>query len=219
MDEPLSNLDAKLRLEMRAEIRRIHKTLGATTIYVTHDQEEALSLADRIVVLNDGDVRQVGTPDDLFARPDHLDVAEFMGFRNRLRAACVPVTASVATSRVAGDAQVTGRSRGLAAGRHGHRRRAAGGPRAHGRRRARRHGRIEQYPRARFFGSASADDGTELIFRAQKTLQPARRRICAPTPTVRWCIRERRMNAPAGIRRRRAAPSLRSGSPRAGSTA
>ena len=62
MDEPLSNLDAKLRLEMRAEIRRIHATLGATTIYVTHDQEEALSLADRIVVLRDGVVRQVGTP-------------------------------------------------------------------------------------------------------------------------------------------------------------
>jgi putative spermidine/putrescine transport system ATP-binding protein len=62
MDEPLSNLDAKLRLEMRAEIRRIHNTLGATTIYVTHDQEEALSLADRIVVMRDGQIRQVGGP-------------------------------------------------------------------------------------------------------------------------------------------------------------
>ena len=60
MDEPLSNLDAKLRLEMRAEIRRIHNELGATTIYVTHDQDEALSLADRIVVLRDGVIRQVG---------------------------------------------------------------------------------------------------------------------------------------------------------------
>jgi putative spermidine/putrescine transport system ATP-binding protein len=84
MDEPLSNLDAKLRLEMRAEIRRIHTSLGATTIYVTHDQEEALSLADRIVVMRAGDVRQVGTPDDLYTRPASLDVAEFMGFRNRL---------------------------------------------------------------------------------------------------------------------------------------
>ena len=82
MDEPLSNLDAKLRLEMRAEIRRIHATLGATTIYVTHDQEEALSLADRIVVLRDGMIRQVGTPPELFDRPAHRDVAEFMGFRN-----------------------------------------------------------------------------------------------------------------------------------------
>ena len=84
MDEPLSNLDAKLRLEMRAEIRRIHASLGATTIYVTHDQEEALSLADRIVVMRAGGVRQIGTPDDLYARPASLDVAEFMGFRNRL---------------------------------------------------------------------------------------------------------------------------------------
>jgi putative spermidine/putrescine transport system ATP-binding protein len=84
MDEPLSNLDAKLRLEMRAEIRRIHALLGSTTIYVTHDQDEALSLADRIVVLRDGMVRQVGTPEELYARPAHADVAEFMGYRNLL---------------------------------------------------------------------------------------------------------------------------------------
>ncbi len=84
MDEPLSNLDAKLRLEMRQEIRRIHQSLGCITIYVTHDQDEALSLADRIVVLRDGMIRQVGTPEDLYARPAHLDVAEFMGFRNRI---------------------------------------------------------------------------------------------------------------------------------------
>src|ERR1700733_6645709 len=69
MDEPLSNLDTKLRIEMRAEIRRIHSTLGATTIYVTHDQEEALSLADRIVVLRPGDVRQIGTPEELYSQP------------------------------------------------------------------------------------------------------------------------------------------------------
>ncbi|WP_243370671.1 ABC transporter ATP-binding protein [Microvirga solisilvae] len=85
MDEPLSNLDAKLRLEMRAEIRRIHNELGATTIYVTHDQDEALSLADRIVVLRDGVVRQVGTPKELYEAPSHLDVADFMGFRNKLK--------------------------------------------------------------------------------------------------------------------------------------
>ncbi|MBZ6076626.1 ABC transporter ATP-binding protein [Microvirga puerhi] len=85
MDEPLSNLDAKLRLEMRAEIRRIHNELGATTIYVTHDQDEALSLADRIVVLRDGIVRQVGTPKELYEAPAHLDVADFMGFRNKLK--------------------------------------------------------------------------------------------------------------------------------------
>ena len=82
MDEPLSNLDAKLRLEMRAEIRRIHTLLGCSTIYVTHDQDEAMSLADRIVVLRDGQVRQIGTPEELYARPAHADVAEFMGYRN-----------------------------------------------------------------------------------------------------------------------------------------
>jgi putative spermidine/putrescine transport system ATP-binding protein len=84
MDEPLSNLDAKLRLEMRAEIRRIHRLLGSATIYVTHDQDEALSLADRVVVLRDGEVRQVGTPQDLYRRPLRADVADFMGFRNAL---------------------------------------------------------------------------------------------------------------------------------------
>ena len=82
MDEPLSNLDAKLRLEMRAEIRRIHTMLGCSTIYVTHDQEEALSLADRILVMIDGQTRQLGTPEELYARPAHADVAEFMGYRN-----------------------------------------------------------------------------------------------------------------------------------------
>jgi putative spermidine/putrescine transport system ATP-binding protein len=110
MDEPLSNLDAKLRLEMRAEIRRIHSTLGGTTIYVTHDQEEALSLADRIVLLKDGGIRQVGTPDDLYTRPEHLDVAEFMGFRNRLRGRVVSregdrVTMAVQNATMTGSAR------------------------------------------------------------------------------------------------------------------
>ncbi len=102
MDEPLSNLDAKLRLEMRAEIRRIHNSLGATTIYVTHDQEEALSLADRIVVMREGAVRQIGSPDDLFARPEHLDVAEFMGFRNRIPGTLEALEGERASVRVGG---------------------------------------------------------------------------------------------------------------------
>jgi putative spermidine/putrescine transport system ATP-binding protein len=110
MDEPLSNLDAKLRLEMRAEIRRIHNTLGATTIYVTHDQEEALSLADRIVVMREGEVRQVGTPEQLFAHPDHLDVAEFMGFRNQLRGHVASVNGDIAVVDV-GATRVSGRMR------------------------------------------------------------------------------------------------------------
>ncbi len=82
MDEPLSNLDAKLRLEMRREIRRIHQEVRRATIYVTHDQDEALSLADRIVVMQDGGVLQIGTPETLYHRPATLDVARFMGFRN-----------------------------------------------------------------------------------------------------------------------------------------
>jgi putative spermidine/putrescine transport system ATP-binding protein len=82
MDEPLSNLDAKLRVETRAEIRRIHRELGRSTIYVTHDQDEALSLADRIVVLREGVVQQVARPHEVYAQPANLHVARFMGYRN-----------------------------------------------------------------------------------------------------------------------------------------
>lgn len=110
MDEPLSNLDAKLRLEMRAEIRRIHNQLGATTIYVTHDQDEALSLADRIVVLRDGMIRQVGAPRELYESPDHLDVAEFMGYRNRLAGKLVARDGDRATIQV-GDVTLSGNLR------------------------------------------------------------------------------------------------------------
>ena len=116
MDEPLSNLDAKLRLEMRAEIRRIHNQLGSTTIYVTHDQDEALSLADRVVVMREGQIRQVGRPEELYESPASLDVAEFMGFRNHVRG----TVASVEGGRVAlkvGDGLVSGRATpGLKAG-------------------------------------------------------------------------------------------------------
>ena len=85
MDEPLSNLDAKLRLEMRTEIRRLHQALGLTTVYVTHDQEEALSMADRLVVLRDGQVQQIGTPEEVHTRPANWHVADFIGFRNLLQ--------------------------------------------------------------------------------------------------------------------------------------
>ncbi len=84
LDEPLSNLDAKLRLEMRSEIRRICKQAGFTTIYVTHDQKEALSIADRIAVLKDGRLMQVGTPADLYLKPANAFVAEFVGQTNLL---------------------------------------------------------------------------------------------------------------------------------------
>jgi putative spermidine/putrescine transport system ATP-binding protein len=84
MDEPLSNLDANLRMEMRTEIRRLHQSLGLTTVYVTHDQEEALSLADRLVLLRAGRVQQIGTPQQLYDRPVNWHVADFMGYRNIL---------------------------------------------------------------------------------------------------------------------------------------
>jgi iron(III) transport system ATP-binding protein len=79
LDEPLSNLDAKLRLEMRAEIRRVAKEFRLTTVYVTHDQKEALSIADRIALLDGGHVVQVGTPQELYRRPRNTAVASFIG--------------------------------------------------------------------------------------------------------------------------------------------
>ena len=172
MDEPLSNLDAKLRLEMRAEIRRIHDALGATTIYVTHDQEEALSLADRIVVMREGRVRQIGAPQELYARPDHLDVAEFMGFRNRLAgrgaARCEGAAASVARRR-----------------RDASRRRA----RAAARRRARSRiaARPDDVSLARTLDGALAGDGDERRV-PRRRLHVRRRR----SPTARSCGSARR---------------------------
>ena len=82
LDEPLSNLDAKLRLEMREEIRRLHKETGLTTIYVTHDQAEALSLADRVAVMNLGEIEQVGTPRELYRSPANEFVTGFLGAAN-----------------------------------------------------------------------------------------------------------------------------------------
>ena len=84
LDEPLSNLDAQLRLEMRREIKRLHEETGTTALYVTHDQEEALSIADRIAVLRDGVLQQVGTPRELYRAPATRFVAEFIGETNFL---------------------------------------------------------------------------------------------------------------------------------------
>ncbi|MEZ4833658.1 MAG: ABC transporter ATP-binding protein [Caldilineaceae bacterium] len=83
MDEPLSNLDAKLRVGMRTEIRRLQQRLGTTTLYVTHDQVEALTLSDRIVVMNKGNIEQIGPPEEIFQTPRTAFVADFMGFDNR----------------------------------------------------------------------------------------------------------------------------------------
>jgi spermidine/putrescine ABC transporter ATP-binding subunit len=89
LDEPLSNLDAKLRLEMRSEIRRIQRELGITVIYVTHDQEEAMAISDRIAVMNIGNIEQVGTPREIYEQPRTEFVASFMGKTNVIPAKVV----------------------------------------------------------------------------------------------------------------------------------
>jgi multiple sugar transport system ATP-binding protein len=78
-DEPLSNLDAKLRVKVRGEIKELHQRLGTTTLYVTHDQIEAMTMADKIVIMRDGHIEQIGTPDDLYNRPKSTFVAGFIG--------------------------------------------------------------------------------------------------------------------------------------------
>ncbi len=167
MDEPLSNLDAKLRLEMRAEIRRIHGLLGCSTIYVTHDQDEALSLADRIVVMRDGAMRQVGAPEELYARPAHPDVAEFMGYRNLFPTRAEPapggVVVDLAGARLAGTpvGVVTGAA--VVAIRPEDLAPAADAPIA---------AVVEatEYRGRDFYGLARAADGTELYFRSESRL-------------------------------------------------
>lgn len=84
MDEPLSNLDAKLRIEMRESIRNIQKEIGITTVYVTHDQEEALAISDRIAVMKNGVIQHLGTPQDIYLRPKNIFVATFIGHSNIL---------------------------------------------------------------------------------------------------------------------------------------
>jgi len=107
MDEPLSNLDAKLRIEMRTEIRRLHQDLGLTTVYVTHDQHEALSLADRIVILRKGLVEQVGTPAEVYTHPATDFVAGFIGYRNALAGEFLSRTGEYVKVKV-DDMEITG---------------------------------------------------------------------------------------------------------------
>jgi len=169
MDEPLSNLDAKLRLEMRAEIRRIHDVIGSATIYVTHDQEEALSLADRIVVMQSGEVLQVGTPEDLYVRPARAEVAEFMGYRNQLR-----VGAARAGNRVAingGAIRLEGTAvepfvegNAVAAIRPDDLAVAANGP-------VEVKTESSQYHGGYFYSSGRTADGVELYFRSDRHLE------------------------------------------------
>ncbi len=90
-DEPLSNLDAKLRIHMRDEIRRIQKTVGITSVYVTHDQEEAMAISDKVVIMNDGNIEQAGTPQEIYQHPVSEFVATFIGRANILDATIVSV--------------------------------------------------------------------------------------------------------------------------------
>ncbi|MDX7950524.1 ABC transporter ATP-binding protein [Lichenihabitans sp. Uapishka_5] len=184
MDEPLSNLDAKLRLEMRAEIRRIHETIGSTTIYVTHDQDEALSMADRIVVMRDGLIRQTGTPEELYERPAHADVAEFMGFRTRLKghvrgtdgkrvtvdtcgiAVGVALRPGMATPQDGEAVTLMIRPEDLVAG-------PVGLPATV---------KIGEYRGRAFFGAAEAAGGTELFFRSERAIHAGDRITVAARP-------------------------------------
>jgi iron(III) transport system ATP-binding protein len=100
LDEPLSNLDAKIRIQVRAEIRKLQQELGITTMYVTHDQEEALTLSDRIAVFNQGRVLQVGPPKDLYERPANRFVADFIGINNLIEGTVRTVEAAQRRFRV-----------------------------------------------------------------------------------------------------------------------
>lgn len=79
LDEPLSNLDSKLRIQMRSEIKKLQKRVGVTTIYITHDQTEAMGMADKIVILNEGIIQQIGTPEEVYKKPQNIFVANFIG--------------------------------------------------------------------------------------------------------------------------------------------
>ena len=171
MDEPLSNLDAKLRLEMRAEIRSIHERIGSTTIYVTHDQDEALSLADRIVVMRDGKIRQIGTPEDLYERPNNIDVADFMGFRTRITGKVKALSGENALVETCGATIEAQAPDGLKAGdkvavsiRPEDLVAEDGG--------AGIKAKVEsiEYRGRAYFGMASAQDGTELFFRSDRQM-------------------------------------------------
>ena len=102
MDEPLSNLDARLRLEMRAQIKRIHDQLGLTMVYVTHDQSEALSMADRLAIMREGRIEQLGRPRDVYRRPASRFVADFIGETNLLAGTVRSVGKQVAVDTPAG---------------------------------------------------------------------------------------------------------------------
>lgn len=116
MDEPLGSLDKRLRQQLQIEIRRFQRELGITTIYVTHDQDEAFSMSDRIVVMHEGVVRQMATPIEIYRHPADLFVANFVGDLNRLEAEVVEVKGSIALVRTADGLAVSVRAESIAPG-------------------------------------------------------------------------------------------------------
>ncbi len=116
-DEPLSNLDAKLRVHMRAEIRKLQRKVGITSVYVTHDQAEAMSMSDKIIVMNSGVIEQVGTPAEIYNRPATEFVADFIGAANIVAARVEGAADGVATVAVLGESFAVKTGLALAAGR------------------------------------------------------------------------------------------------------
>ncbi|MEJ0068208.1 MAG: ABC transporter ATP-binding protein [Pseudomonadota bacterium] len=116
LDEPLSNLDAKLRDEMREEIRRIQRAVGITTIFVTHDQLEALALADRMAVMDQGRIVQLGTPTEIYERPAHEFVASFIGQANLLRGQAIEGDGKTLRIRTAGGLIILGEGSAISTG-------------------------------------------------------------------------------------------------------
>ena len=110
MDEPLSNLDAKVRQRLRAEVRRLQKAVGITTIYVTHDQEEALAIADTVVLMNAGRIVQAGTPQDMYFNPENAFAAEFLGVSNQLAGTAADGSVAVGSQRLPYAGPVRGRA-------------------------------------------------------------------------------------------------------------
>jgi len=113
LDEPLSALDAKVRLQLREQIRGLQQRLGTTTLFVTHDQEEALSMADRVGVMRSGTLEQIATPDELYAHPASAFVAEFVGIMNRIPGDMLDLLGTPSALVGAGDGSQTGSAGGL----------------------------------------------------------------------------------------------------------
>ncbi len=116
LDEPLSALDHKLRKEMRHELRRLHRVLGITFVFVTHDQEEALTMSDRVVVMNNGRIEQEGTPKDIYETPRNLFVADFIGQSNLLKAEVLDTSGTTMKIQVCGLVKTVANRRGFQTG-------------------------------------------------------------------------------------------------------